>query len=128
MFVLKFRRLDHIQICIPKDREEEARQFYSGLLGLIEIPKPAELVKNGGLWYKLGDIQLHIGIEDQINTSKRHPAFEVEELKEVEKYFKEKGIKIREEIQIHGQFRFSFQDPFGNRIELLEKEKQSSKI
>ncbi|MEO8210603.1 MAG: VOC family protein [bacterium] len=118
---IKFRRLDHIQICIPKGKEDEARKFYTGILGLKELPKPAELIPNGGLWYKIAGIQLHIGTEDETSKTKRHPAFEIENIIKVKKYLEEKGITIKEEIQIPGQKRFSFYDPFSNRIELLEK-------
>lgn len=125
MYKIKFIKLDHLQICIPKGKEDAARKFYLEILGLNEIPKPAELINNGGLWFQIGNIQLHIGTEDEINISKRHPAFEVEDLIEIKKYFDENGIKIKEEIQIPGLFRFSFMDPFGNRIELLERKKNN---
>ncbi len=117
--MINFKRLSHIQICIPVGKENEARKFYSEIIGLIEIPKPKELIPNGGLWYQVGDIQLHIGTEDEINKSKRHPAFEVEDLKEARELLERNNVKIKEEIQIPGQERFSFFDPFGNRIELL---------
>jgi catechol 2,3-dioxygenase-like lactoylglutathione lyase family enzyme len=119
--MIDFKQLDHIQICIPSGKEDEARKFYTGIIGLTEIPKPSELIANGGLWYRVADIQLHIGTENEINKSKRHPAFEVGDLALVRKYLEECGVKIREEIQVLGQNRFSFFDPFGNRIELLEK-------
>ncbi len=119
--MIVFKRLDHVQICIPVGRENEARKFYTDIIGLREIPKPKELIKNGGLWYQIADLQLHIGTENEINRSKRHPAFEVSDLKAARADLVRHRISIKEEIQIHGQNRFSFKDPFGNRIELLEK-------
>jgi catechol 2,3-dioxygenase-like lactoylglutathione lyase family enzyme len=101
--------------------ENEAREFYTDIFGLQEIPKPAELIVNGGLWYQLADIQFHIGTENEINKSKRHPAFEVANLSAAKKHLQKNKVRIKEEIQIPGQKRFSFFDPFGNRIELLEK-------
>jgi hypothetical protein len=71
------KRLDHIQICIPKGKENEARPFYTSIIGLTEIPKPEVLIANGGLWYQVADLQLHMGTEDETNRSKRHPPFEV---------------------------------------------------
>ena len=44
-----------------------------------------------------------------------------ENLEEVKEYLKVKGVEIKKEIQIPGINRFSFYDPFGNRIEFLEK-------
>jgi hypothetical protein len=116
-----FKKLDHIQICIPPGKEVDARKFYSDILGLKEIPKPAELLKNGGLWYEIADIQLHIGAETEQNNSKRHPAFEVENLDDVKRHLILKNVKIKEDIEIPNINRFSFFDPFNNRIEFLEK-------
>jgi len=125
--MIKFKRLDHVQICIPKGQEDLARHFYSDVIGLTEIPKPEQLIPNGGLWYRIADIQLHIGTEDHISTSKKHPAFEVEHLDTIKEYLIGQKVKIKEEIQIPGQRRFSFIDPFDNRIELLEKENPEEK-
>lgn len=122
MTKINFKKLDHIQICIPKGKEDEARKFYTDIIGLTEIPKPEALYPNGGLWYEIADIQLHIGTEDEVNKSKRHPAFEVLNLAEARTILKQNGILIREEIRIPGMDRFSFKDPFGNRIEFLQKD------
>lgn len=119
--MISFKQLDHIQICIPAGKENEARKFYTDIIGLTEIPKPAELIRNGGLWYQIANIQFHIGTENEINTSKRHPAFELTDIKDARTYLENHGVKIKEEIQIPGHTRFSFTDPFGNRIELLQK-------
>ena len=119
--MIKFKRLDHIQICIPTGKENEARNFYSTIIGLTEIPKPIELIPNGGVWYKIADIQLHIGTENEINKSKRHPAFEVEDIQDARAHLEKHGIKIKEEARVPGQIRFSFMDPFDNRIELLQR-------
>lgn len=119
---INFGKLDHIQICIPPGKEDEARKFYTDILDLKEIAKPVELLKNGGLWYEIADIQLHIGVENEHNNSKRHPAFEVENLDEVKQYLVSKNVKVKEGEKIPGVNRFSMVDPFGNRIELLEKE------
>lgn len=116
-----FKRLDHIQICIPTGKEQEARAFYIDFLGLEEIPKPADLLKNGGFWLNIANIQLHIGVEALENKSKRHPAFEVDSLEEIKQAMLNAGIRIKEDNPIPGFNRFSFYDPFNNRIELLEK-------
>ena len=118
--MIQFKRLNHIQICIPNGKEQEAREFYSIIVGLKEIPKPKELLKNGGLWFQIADIQFHIGTENEINNSKRHPAFEVTDLKLARQHLEIHNVKIKEEIQMPGQIRFSFIDPFNNRIELLQ--------
>jgi len=93
--MIKFVKIDHVQICIPLGTENMAREFYGDLLGLTEIPKPNNLKARGGLWYKIADIELHIGVEDGINSSKRHPAFEIVELEIVKNYLLNKGVKIK---------------------------------
>jgi catechol 2,3-dioxygenase-like lactoylglutathione lyase family enzyme len=118
---INFKRIDHVQVCIPFGEEERARQFYGQLLGLREIPKPASVLKNGGMWFEIADIQLHIGVEEVAAPSKRHPAFEVEEVESVRRYLESNGVRTRDEPLIEGLKRFSFYDPYGNRIELIEK-------
>jgi catechol 2,3-dioxygenase-like lactoylglutathione lyase family enzyme len=118
---IKFKRLDHVQVCIPKGTEDRAREFYGGLLGLEEIEKPEALRKNGGMWFSIADVQLHVGAEDAVAPSKRHPAFEVEGVDDIRTYLERHGVRTKDEEPIPGQHRFSFFDPFGNRIEFLEK-------
>jgi catechol 2,3-dioxygenase-like lactoylglutathione lyase family enzyme len=118
---IHIKRLDHVQICIPFGEEERAREFYTRVLGLEEIEKPDALKPNGGLWFKVADIQLHIGVEEMQGKSKRHPAFEVEGLEQIREHLRENQVKIKEETEVPGLNRFSFFDPFGNRIELMEK-------
>jgi catechol 2,3-dioxygenase-like lactoylglutathione lyase family enzyme len=125
---IHFKRIDHVQITIPKGSEDEVRKFYSGLLGLEETEKPDSLKASGGVWFKIAGAELHLGVESpspalpkgEEKPSKRHPAFEIENLDVVKKYLAENNVKIKEEIPIPGRKRFSFYDPFGNRIELLE--------
>jgi ubiquinone/menaquinone biosynthesis C-methylase UbiE/catechol 2,3-dioxygenase-like lactoylglutathione lyase family enzyme len=120
--MISIKRLDHLQLCIPIGKEAEARSFYTGVLGLREIPKPDSLVANGGLWLQAGDIQLHIGVEEAgKQKSKRHPAFEIENIVSIRDELEQKGLKAQDEKEIPNVARFSFYDPFGNRIELLEK-------
>jgi catechol 2,3-dioxygenase-like lactoylglutathione lyase family enzyme len=78
-------------------------------------------VKNGGMWFEIADIQLHIGIEEMAGPSKRHPAFEVDDVEKVRRYLESNKVKTKDEPLIEGLKRFSFYDPYGNRIELIEK-------
>lgn len=121
---VQFKRFDHVQVCIPRGMEDAARDFYGRLLGLEEIEKPEVLKANGGLWYAVADVQLHVGVEDVVAPSKRHPAFEVDEAKQVRAYLEQHNVRTKDEPDIPGVVhRFSLFDPFGNRIELLEKTK-----
>ena len=118
---INIKRLNHIQICIPKGSEKTARQFYTGLLQLEEIEKPYSLKGRGGFWLKVAGIEIHIGTEEITGKSKRHPAFEVENVDVVKSFLKKNGVETKDEIPIPGVSRFSLFDPFGNRIEFLER-------
>jgi catechol 2,3-dioxygenase-like lactoylglutathione lyase family enzyme len=118
---IQIKRLNHIQICIPVGEEARAREFYGGVLGLEEIEKPDALKPNGGLWFQVADIQLHIGVEEMQGKSKRHPAFEVEDLERIKEYLRERGVRTRDETPVPGISRISLFDPFDNRIEFMEK-------
>lgn len=118
---IQIKRLDHVQVCIPFGEEEKAREFYTRVLGLEEIEKPEVLKPNGGLWLKIADVQLHIGVEEMQGKSKRHPAFEVEDLEQIREHLRANQVQIKDEPSVPGINRFSFFDPFGNRIEFLEK-------
>lgn len=120
---IQFKKLDHVQICIPSGAEAQAREFYGELLGLAETTKPEPLRAGGGMWFQIADIQLHVSIEDHQSQSKRHPAFAVESIAAVRAYLEQNGVRTRDEVQLEGVKRFSFFDPFDNRIELLEKTK-----
>ena len=119
---INFKKINHVQICIPKDEEERGREFYCKILGLNEIKKPESLRKNGGFWLEIADIELHIGTENIEAQSKRHPAFEIDNLNEVKEYLIKKGVQIKKDTKIEGINRFSIFDFWDNRIELLEKE------
>ncbi len=121
---IKINRIDHVQLAIPKESESIARKFYTGVLGLTEIEKPESLKASGGVWYKAGDVELHLGVEDNFVPGKKkaHPAFVVEGLNRIKVQLIQNDIEIKEEIQIPGRKRFSFYDPFGNRIEFMEFE------
>jgi catechol 2,3-dioxygenase-like lactoylglutathione lyase family enzyme len=117
-------RLHHGQVSIPKGTEDQARNFYCQLLGLKEISKPESLNGRGGLWLQLGEVQIHFGTEDGVDRqlTKAHLAYEVSNLQIWKAKLAANGIKGIEGIPIPGYDRFEFRDPFGNRVEFLQKE------
>src|ERR1700733_3497422 len=67
--------IDHVQLAMPQGEEAAARQFYAGTLGFEEVPKPPELAKRGGLWFRRGSVALHLGVERDFRAAKKaHPA------------------------------------------------------
>src|SRR5512147_3073253 len=78
---MRVHGLHHLQLAIPRGAEERARAFYGSLLGLREIAKPAHLARRGGVWFELGALQLHLGVEEEFRPAKKaHPALLVEDL------------------------------------------------
>lgn len=113
----------HVQVSIPVGAEDDARNFYCGVLGLKEVPKPDALVGRGGFWLELDGFQVHFGTEDGIDRSKSkaHVAYRVDDLESWREKLTANGCDTTEGIRIPGFERFEFRDPFGNRIEFLER-------
>ena len=118
--------LDHVQICVPEAGLAEARAFYGGVLGLAEIPKPQILRERGGAWYRCGDRQIHLGaLPDSPTTyrapEKAHVAVQVTDLDAIRQRLAAAGAPIDVDAQIPGFQRFYTRDPFGNRLEFLQR-------
>jgi catechol 2,3-dioxygenase-like lactoylglutathione lyase family enzyme len=114
--------IHHIQLAMPPGEEDVGRQFYGELLGLHEVPKPSELAPRGGIWFREGDLEVHLGVEHQgfRPATKAHPAFVVHGLDELRERLHAAGYRIDEDVQLGGYRRFHVRDPFGNRLELVE--------
>lgn len=114
-------RINHVQLAIPCGLEDQARRFYGEVLGLREIPKPPALAARGGAWFELGDTQLHLGVDPEFRPAKKaHVAFDVEDLDVVAARCRDAGYAPRPDDQIEGHRRFFVEDPFGNRLEVME--------
>jgi len=119
---LAIRRIDHVQMTVPRDLEAAALDFYRNALGLAEIPKPEEQRKRGGAWFQVGDTQYHIGIDPEgWPRSKRHVCFLVPDLAAARAEAVAKNIAIEEEGEAEGLKRFFIRDPAGNRIEIGQR-------
>ncbi len=113
--------LDHVQLAIPAGGEDRARQFYAGLLGMVEVPKPATLSASG-CWFTGGTVNLHIGIDPDFRAAtKAHPALLVNDLAALRARLTVAGYETSDDKPIQGYRRFFTADPFGNRIELMER-------
>ncbi|MGH8160964.1 MAG: VOC family protein [Gammaproteobacteria bacterium] len=118
---MNIRRLDHVQLAMPPGREDEARAFYNGVLGIPEKSKPAPLAKRGGAWFETGALKVHLGVETDFRPARKaHPAFEVGNLPELIKACRKGGYRVVEDEPLEGYERVYVYDPFGNRIELME--------
>jgi catechol 2,3-dioxygenase-like lactoylglutathione lyase family enzyme len=110
--------IDHVQLAVPVGGEDEARAFFVGLLGLREVQKPAAMAARGGAWFEAGPVKIHVGVEDAfIAARKAHPALTVRGL---EMLIDVTGLDAEWNDEISGATRCHINDPFGNRIELIE--------
>lgn len=120
MKTVRVIKIDHVQLAMPRGGEEKAREFYSGLLNIHEVPKPPELAARGGCWFEDGDLKVHLGAEENFRPAlKAHPALLVENLENLITKLTADGVDV-ETKDVEGQTHAYIHDPFGNRIELLE--------
>ncbi len=114
--------LDHVQIAIPEGGEGDARAFYVGILGMREVAKPANLSPNG-CWFKSGKMNLHVGVDPEFRPARKaHPALLVDDIVAIKREIEAKDIFVRGDKRIVGYSRFFTEDPFGNRIEIMQRD------
>jgi catechol 2,3-dioxygenase-like lactoylglutathione lyase family enzyme len=114
--------LHHVQLAMPPDEETAAVRFYGAILGLTQVSKPPELSPRGGVWFKDGDLEVHLGVEEQFTPAiKAHPAFLVADLETVRARVEAAGYRVMDSVPLEGYERIYVRDPFGNRIELIEE-------
>jgi catechol 2,3-dioxygenase-like lactoylglutathione lyase family enzyme len=118
---MRVYQVHHVQLAMPPGGEESAVGFYEGLLGLPRVPKPPHLEVRGGCWFSNGDVALHLGVEADFHPAhKAHPALLVEELVTLEETLRAAGAEGDRAQPLEGFDRCYVDDPFGNRIELME--------
>ena len=113
--------LDHVQLAMPSGGEDAARAFYAGLLGLPEQPKPPVLAARGGCWFEQGAVKLHLGVEADFRPAKKaHPALLVDDLAVLSAWLESAGVAVTPDKAMIDIARAYVEDPFGNRIELIQ--------
>ena len=115
--------LDHAFLTIPEGGEPEARDFYGDLLGLEELERPSGLQERGGVWFRAGGPELHLGTDEtHAATERPHPGFRLESvsgLEELARRLENAGARVQWDDRIERRKRLYVRDPFGNRVELL---------
>jgi trans-aconitate 2-methyltransferase len=113
--------LDHAQLAIPVGGEHAGRSFYCGLLGLVEQTKPLALAARGGCWFRGFGTEVHLGVDPQFRAAKKaHVGLAVEGLDALAARLEAGGCTVQWDDELAPRRRFYTEDPFGNRIELLE--------
>ena len=116
--------VNHINIRVPKALEEATKHFYTKIVGLAELEKPAESKKRGGAWFVCGAVQLHLSIADGEGNeaSKRHICYLVADLAEAENQFRNADVEVvPDDMPIAGWQRFYVRDPGGNLLEIAQQ-------
>ncbi|HKY68039.1 MAG TPA: diguanylate cyclase [Acidimicrobiales bacterium] len=115
--------LDHVQLAMPAGDESEraADGFYVDVLGLSRVAKPAALAARGGCWYESPSVRIHLGVQPDFRpAAKAHPALLVDDLDIACERIVAAGGEVRPADDVPGVFRIHTEDPFGNRIELIQ--------
>lgn len=116
----------HVQLAIPRGGEERARTYWTGVLGMSEVEKPPVLAARGGCWFRSlaagGGLEVHLGVEEPFAPARKaHPGLEVTGLRELAGRFEAAGFAVTWDGEFPGYDRFYAPDPFGNRVEYLER-------
>jgi catechol 2,3-dioxygenase-like lactoylglutathione lyase family enzyme len=114
-------RVDHVQLAMPPGREAAARAFYEGVLDIPEIAKPLHLAARGGCWFERGALRVHLGVDSAfVPARKAHPAFVTDDLDRLTATLTTHGHHVTKDQLLDGFDRVYVEDPFGNRIELMQ--------
>ena len=119
---MSVQAIDHVQLAMPPGGEGAARTFYQGVLGLQEVPKPAVLAQRGGCWFESAAVRLHLGVEGDFRPARKaHVALLVSGLPALLDACRAHGLEVADAEPLDGCARAHVFDPFGNRLELLER-------
>jgi catechol 2,3-dioxygenase-like lactoylglutathione lyase family enzyme len=118
---MRITGIEHVQLAMPAGGEDLARGFYGRILGITETPKPAHLAKRGGCWFERGNLKIHLGVEADFRPARKaHVALLVTGLPALIETLRAEGCSMKQDEPLEGYNRIYVDDPFGNRIELME--------
>ena len=125
--------LDHVQLAMPEGGDADAIHFYQHLLGIPHRPKPPHLAVRGGCWFEQqvnkdannnnnnNTVKIHLGVDPNfVPAKKAHPALIVQDLGALVQRLQTAKVPVRRDEPLPGYDRVYVEDPFGNRIELME--------
>lgn len=113
--------LHHVQLAMPAGTEEQAREFFGDVLGMVELEKPPELARRGGAWFRAGHLELHLGVEEDFAPARKaHPGILTTDLDGLRTRLEAAGRETESDGAFPGYRRFYTTDCFGNRLEFLQ--------
>lgn len=118
---MSIKGIHHVQVSCPPGAEGDLRDFYVGVLGMTEAPKPPALAVRGGCWFRAGSAEIHCGVEESFRPARKaHPCLLVDDLDALAARVAQAGGEVRWDANVPGVRRFHTDDAVGNRIELQQ--------
>ncbi len=113
--------IDHVQLAMPAGKRRSRRLFTRKFSARPAAEACRALAARGGCWFSNGSVTLHLGVEEGFRPAqKAHPAVLVENLDDLCQALSTEGHEVRFDDEIPEVRRCYVDDPFGNRIELIE--------
>jgi len=110
----------HVSVS-ARDLEESIR-FYRGFFGMEEVPSPD--FSGPVRWLRVGDLQLHLFLDDAPAPARHHFAFDVDDFEAAYRKAQEAGVQVESgnystvrELP-GGEVQMYINDPAGNLIEI----------
>ena len=120
---MKLLRGHHISFSVAE--LERSKQFYGGVLGLPELPRPQMGI--GGAWYGAGDTEVHLIVTPEgvdvgqppasLTPVADHAAFQIDDYDAAVAHLRGAGLEVLETTRALGQL--WVRDPDGHVIELI---------
>jgi catechol 2,3-dioxygenase-like lactoylglutathione lyase family enzyme len=121
---MAIKAIDHVQLAMPAGGEDAAVAFYEGVLGITRVPKPPHLAVRGGCWFENTKVKIHLGVDADFKPARKaHPALLVTDLDALVQRVRAAGGTLRDDEPLEGYQRVYVDDPFGNRIELMQPDR-----
>ncbi len=111
-------RLDHVTVTTPPELTEDVIAWYGNCLGLEQIDK-LEGSRDGGAWFRIGNVQLHVSEDEHNPPPAAHFALQVEDFEAAVASLRGAGCHLEQARPIVGRQRCFTRDPAGNLIEIF---------
>jgi len=123
--------VDHVQLPLPAGAAERARDFYEGVLGLRRLADEPAPERPGTLCYRLGPQRLDLAEGANAGSAPQaHLALRVRGVAALARHFRARGVPVDGPSALRlpadgaPRLRLYVEDPFGNRLELIEGDPQ----
>lgn len=117
---MKATGFTHVSVS-ARDLDESIR-FYESFFGMEEVPSPD--FSGPVRWLRVGDLQLHLFLDDRPAPARHHFAFDVDDFEAAYKKVQEWGVQVESgrystvrELP-GGEVQMYIKDPAGNLVEI----------